>query len=121
MRPLPKSAPSGKKNSGGAAPNTAISTTAGGEDADQLAIFGDGEHEHDEEEGDVDYTQNYYASEEDSDVGDIGGKFESVIVRKKAMSGHADFGLLLLFAYGGQNQGPEKKNSLQKHLFVFPF
>mmetsp|Transcript_47556 Transcript_47556/g.115865 ORF Transcript_47556/g.115865 Transcript_47556/m.115865 type:complete len:275 (-) Transcript_47556:391-1215(-) len=61
------------KNSGGAAPNTTISTTTGGEDADQLANFGDVEQEH-EEEGDVDYTQNYYASEEDSDVGDIGGE-----------------------------------------------
>ena len=62
------------KNSGGAAPNATTSTTTGGEDADQLANFGDVEQEHEEEEGDVDYTQNYYASEEDSDVGDIGGE-----------------------------------------------
>ena len=62
------------KNSGGAAPNATTSTTTGGEDADQLTNFGDVEQEHDEEEGDVDYTQNYYASEEDSDVGDIGGE-----------------------------------------------
>jgi hypothetical protein len=66
--------------------NSGNSATTGGgagdgDDDDEDAVganLSDLEQEQDDEEGDVDYTQNYYASDEDTDVGDVDGGEEAV-------------------------------------------